>query len=54
MGRVNSARRLQLAASWGCDSVDGSGWAKFFDTHIAKGLTFAASGQTGLPTQENA
>lgn len=48
MGRVNSARRLQLAASWGCDSVDGSGWAMYFDTHIKKGMTFAASGQTGM------
>lgn len=24
MGRVNSARRLQIAASFGCDSVDGT------------------------------
>jgi hypothetical protein len=49
MGRVNSSRRLQLAASWGCDSVDGSGWARFFDTHIARGLKYAGSQQQGLP-----
>lgn len=49
MGRVNSNRRLQLAASWGCDSVDGSGWAKFFDTHIDRGLRWAGSGQGGFP-----
>lgn len=49
MGRVNSQRRLRLAASWDCDSVDGSGWARFFDTHIAMGLTFAASQQMALP-----
>lgn len=48
MGRVNSARRLQLAASWGVDSVDGSGWARFFDTHIHKGLTFSQSQQTAF------
>lgn len=29
MGRVNSARRLNYAASIGCDSVDGSGYSMF-------------------------
>lgn len=31
MGRVNSLRRLKYAASIGCDSIDGSGWARFRD-----------------------
>lgn len=48
MGRVNSSRRLELAASWGVDSVDGSGWARFFDTHIQRGLTWAASQQMAM------
>lgn len=29
MGRVNSYRRLRYAYEIGCDSVDGSGWARF-------------------------
>lgn len=29
MGRVNSNRRIKLANSFGCDSIDGTGYAKF-------------------------
>lgn len=32
MGRVNSVRRLNYARSIGCDSVDGSGMARFSDS----------------------
>lgn len=49
MGRVNSQRRLQLAASWDCDSVDGSSYAQFFDTHIDRAMTWAGSGQGAFP-----
>jgi hypothetical protein len=33
MGRVNSSRRAEYAASIGCDSVDGSMWARWVDTY---------------------
>lgn len=39
MGRVNSVRRLQYARSIDCDSVDGSGWARFSDAMLPKGLS---------------
>ena len=29
MGRVNSLVRMRLAARWGCDSVDGSGFSRW-------------------------
>lgn len=29
MGRVNSLRRLRLAVSWGCDSIDGTSLSMF-------------------------
>ncbi len=29
MGRVNGRTRLHLAGSWGCDSVDGTGYSRF-------------------------
>jgi hypothetical protein len=38
MGRVNSAKRIGYARSIGCDSVDGSGWAKYRDAMMPKGL----------------
>lgn len=38
MGRVNSRERIRLAASWGCDSVDGSGFSRWPDQRIPKGL----------------
>jgi len=34
MGRVNSVRRLKLAKSWGIDSVDGTGMARYTDTKL--------------------
>jgi hypothetical protein len=38
MGRVNSARRMRLARSWGCDSVDGTGMSRFGDLRLGKML----------------
>lgn len=38
MGRVNTVRRIVLAMSWGCDSVDGSSFSMFSDTYIPKAL----------------
>jgi hypothetical protein len=38
MGRVNTRKRIQVAASWGCDSMDGSGFSRWPDTRIPKGL----------------
>lgn len=43
MGRVNSEGRIAYAASIGCDSIDGSGWSKFVDTYLARGLRAAAA-----------
>lgn len=36
MGRVNSRRRLRIAADMGCDSVDGSSLSMFGDKYIHK------------------
>lgn len=38
MGRVNSEKRIRYAEEIGCDSVDGSGWAMFNQTHLDRGL----------------
>lgn len=38
MGRVNSMKRIGYAKAIGCDSVDGSGWAKYRDAMMPKGL----------------
>lgn len=38
MGRVNSFRRIVLARSWGCDSVDGTSFSMFSDTYIPRAL----------------
>lgn len=38
MGRVNSRKRITLAASSGCDSVDGSGFSRWPDRRIPLGL----------------
>lgn len=38
MGRVNSLRRIRLAAAFGCDSIDGSGFSMFPDARLPKGL----------------
>lgn len=34
MGRVNTIRRIQYAASIGCDSIDGTNWSRFTDTYL--------------------
>lgn len=34
MGRVNSRRRIIYAHGLGCDSIDGSGFSMFTDTHL--------------------
>ena len=34
MGRVNSRKRLRYAHSLGCDSVDGTSFSMFTDTHL--------------------
>lgn len=38
MGRVNSKRRFEIAARFGCDSIDGSSASMFGDTLIPKYL----------------
>ncbi len=38
LGRCNTRQRIRLAASWGCDSVDGSGFSRWPDARIPKGL----------------
>lgn len=43
MGRVNSRRRLLLAASWGVDSIDGSGFSRFPDATIPRALGWATA-----------
>lgn len=40
MGRVNSHRRLRIAYAWGCDSVDGTGYSMFPDTHLPAALNY--------------
>ena len=45
VGRVNSFRRLRLCQSIGADSVDGSRWNRFRDTHLPAGLALLAGGK---------
>lgn len=45
VGRVNSLRRLRLCQSIGADSVDGSRWNRFRDTHLPAGLALLAGGK---------
>jgi hypothetical protein len=46
-GRVNSERRITYVKSTGaCDSFDGTGWAKWRDANLPRGLAAAAA-----PTQ---
>jgi hypothetical protein len=42
MGRVNTRRRIWDAARMGCDSFDGSGYSKWPDINIPKGLQWNA------------
>lgn len=45
MGRVNSARRMMLAKSWGCDSIDGTSVSMFTDIRLPERLAQAAAPQ---------
>ncbi len=47
MGRVNSARRMQWAASIGRDSVDGTSYARFTDRWLPAALQAAAAPAQG-------
>jgi hypothetical protein len=38
MGRVNSHRRIAYARALGCDSIDGTKWARWSDAWLAEGL----------------
>lgn len=40
MGRVNTLKRIRFAHSIGCDSVDGSGFSMFPNTHIPPAVKF--------------
>lgn len=40
MGRVNSYKRIRIAAAFGCDSFDGSKWARFRNTYLGNGVDF--------------
>lgn len=46
MGRVNTARRMVTAASWGIDSVDGTSVSMYRRTHLPSRLA-----QAGAPQQ---
>ena len=49
MGRVNSLRRLRYAKAIGCDSVDGTRYARFADLYLRRALDFAAAdGQVAI------
>jgi hypothetical protein len=43
MGRVNSARRVAIAREIGCDSIDGSGWVRWRDAHLRRGLALVSA-----------
>lgn len=38
MGRVNTLRRIRIAAWWGCDSIDGTGFTWFSNIRIPMAL----------------
>ena len=40
MGRVNTQKRIWEAARFGCDSFDGSGFSRWPDLRIPKGLAW--------------
>lgn len=42
MGRVNTAQRMVLAKSWGCDSIDGTSVSMFTDKRLPERLHQAA------------
>ncbi len=41
MGRVNTAQRMTLAKSWGCDSIDGTSVSMFTDRRLPERLAQA-------------
>jgi hypothetical protein len=41
MGRVNSARRMTLAKSWGCDSIDGTSVSMYTDRYLPERIAQA-------------
>ena len=43
MGRVNTARRMTLAKSWGCHSIDGTSVSMFTDRRLPERLSQAAA-----------
>lgn len=43
MGRVNTGRRMTLAKSWGCDSIDGTSVSMFTDRRLPERLAQAAA-----------
>ncbi len=45
MGRVNTAQRMVLAKSWGCDSIDGTSVSMFTDRRLPERLHQAAQPQ---------
>lgn len=49
MGRVNSRRRMRIAYSWGCDSIDGTSTSMFGDTYIRKYLGWIAEMKAPRP-----
>lgn len=46
-GRVNSRARIGYAAGIGCDSVDGSGFSRWPDKKLAKGLAWIREATSG-------
>lgn len=52
MGRVNSRRRLLLAAGWGCDTVDGSCFSRWPDTKIPRALRWISEAEAMTPEGE--
>ncbi len=45
MGRVNTARRMRLAKSWGCDSIDGTSVSMFTDHRLPERISQARAPQ---------
>lgn len=55
VGRVNSRKRIREVASWGTvDTIDGSGWSRWPDARIPKGLRWIAEATATRPTAPSA
>lgn len=52
MGRVNTWRRMRYARAIGCDSFDGTKFARFTDTYLEKALEVAGQNQQGIMEME--